>query len=45
MELERHLAALSHFRVDWPTKVIDAKRRLAGHVLESDGCPLSCLSG
>jgi hypothetical protein len=39
-DLSRHLGALEKLRVDWPTKVIEAKRRLAQAVLEADGYPL-----
>ena len=32
---------IDKLRIDWPTKVIEAKRRLAQAVLEADGYPLS----
>ncbi|MBX5482294.1 MAG: acyl-CoA dehydrogenase family protein [Myxococcaceae bacterium] len=38
--LNEHLDLLNKLRMDWPTKVIEAKRRLAKEVLESDGYPL-----
>jgi hypothetical protein len=38
--LAGHLAALDKLRVDWPAKVIAAKRRIAAAVLEADGYPL-----
>jgi alkylation response protein AidB-like acyl-CoA dehydrogenase len=38
--LQRHLAAVNHLRFDWPAKVIECKRRLAGHVLAAEGYPL-----
>ncbi len=36
-----HLSALSSLRMDWPSKVIAAKRRLASAVLAADGYPLA----
>jgi len=38
--LDRHLAALDRLRMDWPTKVIAAKRRIAAAVIEAGGYPL-----
>jgi hypothetical protein len=38
--LPSRLAAIDKMRMDWPTKVIEAKRRLAAAVLESGGYPL-----
>ncbi len=35
-----HLKALDKLRTDWPSKVIEAKRRIALAVLEADGYPL-----
>ena len=39
-ELEGHLKAINNLRMDWPSKVIEAKRRLASHILEADGYPM-----
>jgi alkylation response protein AidB-like acyl-CoA dehydrogenase len=39
--LAGHLEAVNKLRIDWPTKVIAAKRRLSAAVLEKDGYPLS----
>jgi alkylation response protein AidB-like acyl-CoA dehydrogenase len=39
--LDRHLAALDRLRMDWPTKVLAAKRRIAAAVIEARGYPLS----
>ncbi len=39
--LPNHLAAIDKLRMDWPMKVIAAKRRLASAVLEADGYPLT----
>jgi hypothetical protein len=36
---DEHLRALDHLRMDWPSKVLTAKRRLAAAVLASDGYP------
>jgi alkylation response protein AidB-like acyl-CoA dehydrogenase len=38
--LPRHLDAIGKMRIDWPSKVIEAKRRVARAVLEADGYPL-----
>jgi alkylation response protein AidB-like acyl-CoA dehydrogenase len=38
--LPKHLAAIGQLRIDWPTKVIAAKRRIARAVLEADGYPV-----
>ena len=38
-DLERHLGALKVLQMDWPTKVIAAKRRIATAVLEARGYP------
>jgi len=38
--LSGHLDAINKLRIDWPAKVIAAKRRLAAAVLETDGYPL-----
>jgi hypothetical protein len=38
--LRGHFAALDKLRMDWPTKVIEAKRRIARTVLEAGGYPL-----
>jgi alkylation response protein AidB-like acyl-CoA dehydrogenase len=38
--LPARLTAIDKLRMDWPTKVIEAKRRLAAAVLESGGYPL-----
>jgi len=38
--LAGHLAAINKLRMDWPTKVIAAKRRIAAQVLEANGYPL-----
>ena len=35
-----HLAAIDKLRMDWPTKVIAAKRRIAEAVVEAGGYPL-----
>jgi hypothetical protein len=35
-----HLEAVNRLRIDWPAKVIAAKRRIARAVLESGGYPL-----
>jgi len=37
--LPGHLAAIDKLRIDWPTKVIEAKRRIARAVLEARGYP------
>jgi hypothetical protein len=39
--LPGHLDAINKLRLDWPTKVIAAKRRIAAAVLEADGYPLA----
>jgi alkylation response protein AidB-like acyl-CoA dehydrogenase len=39
-DLERHLENVNKLRIDWPTKVIAAKRRIARSVLEAQGYPL-----
>src|SRR5262249_32986130 len=39
--LPKHLAAIDKLRMDWPMKVIAAKRRIATAVLEADGHPLA----
>jgi hypothetical protein len=36
-----HLAALNRLRLDWPSHVIAARRRIAAAVLESEGYPLA----
>ena len=36
-----HLDAINKLRMDWPAKIIAAKRRLAAAVLEADGYPLA----
>jgi len=38
--LPKHLEAIGKLRIDWPSKVIAAKRRIAKAVLEADGYPL-----
>lgn len=38
--LSRHLGMVNKLRMDWPTKVIAAKRRIAQAVLAADGYPL-----
>jgi alkylation response protein AidB-like acyl-CoA dehydrogenase len=38
--LSRHLEAIGKMRIDWPSKVIAAKRRIARAVLEEDGYPI-----
>ena len=38
--LNTHLDAVNKLRMDWPTKVIAAKRRVAASVIEADGYPL-----
>ncbi|HEX4337825.1 MAG TPA: acyl-CoA dehydrogenase family protein [Polyangiaceae bacterium] len=38
--LPKHLDAIGKMRIDWPSKVIAAKRRLARSVLEAGGYPL-----
>jgi alkylation response protein AidB-like acyl-CoA dehydrogenase len=38
--LRAHLGAIDKLRIDWPSKVIAAKRRIARAVLESDGYPV-----
>jgi alkylation response protein AidB-like acyl-CoA dehydrogenase len=38
--LTQHLTLVNTLRMDWPTKVIAAKRRIAQAVLEADGYPL-----
>jgi len=38
--LTTHLDAIARLRIDWPSKVIAAKRRIARAVLEADGYPL-----
>jgi hypothetical protein len=38
--LAGHLAAINKLRMDWPAKVIAARRRIAAAVLEADGYPL-----
>ena len=37
--LPGHLEAIGKLRIDWPSKVIAAKRRIARAVLEADGYP------
>jgi len=39
--LSQHLAMLNALRMDWPTKIIAARRRIAQAVLEAEGYPLS----
>jgi alkylation response protein AidB-like acyl-CoA dehydrogenase len=39
--LPKHLAAIDKLQMDWPMKVIAAKRRIATAVLEADGYPLA----
>jgi len=39
--LSQHLGMVNTLRMDWPTKVIAAKRRIAQVVLEADGYPLT----
>jgi alkylation response protein AidB-like acyl-CoA dehydrogenase len=41
--LAPHLKAIDKLRMDWPSKVIAAKRRLATAVLEADGYPVQGL--
>jgi alkylation response protein AidB-like acyl-CoA dehydrogenase len=38
--LPKHLEAIGKMRIDWPSKVIAAKRRIARSVLEAGGYPL-----
>jgi alkylation response protein AidB-like acyl-CoA dehydrogenase len=38
--LPGHLSAIGQLRIDWPSKVIAAKRRIARAVLESGGYPV-----
>ncbi len=38
--LPKHLDAIGKMRIDWPSKVIAAKRRIARAVLEADGYPI-----
>jgi alkylation response protein AidB-like acyl-CoA dehydrogenase len=38
--LPKHLEVIGQMRIDWPSKVIAAKRRIARAVLEADGYPL-----
>jgi alkylation response protein AidB-like acyl-CoA dehydrogenase len=38
--LPAHLEAIGRLRIDWPSKVIAAKRRIARAVLEADGYPI-----
>jgi alkylation response protein AidB-like acyl-CoA dehydrogenase len=38
--LPKHLEAVGQLRIDWPSKVIAAKRRIARAVLEADGYPI-----
>lgn len=38
--LPKHLDAIGQMRIDWPSKVIAAKRRIARAVLEADGYPI-----
>src|ERR1019366_7946143 len=38
--LQSHLDAIGKMRIDWPSKVIAAKRRIARAVLEADGYPI-----
>jgi alkylation response protein AidB-like acyl-CoA dehydrogenase len=38
--LQNHLDAIGKMRIDWPSKVIAAKRRIARAVLEADGYPI-----
>ena len=38
--LPKHLDAIGKLRIDWPSKVIAAKRRIARAVLEADGYPI-----
>ncbi len=39
--LNNHLSAINQLRLDWPAKVIAAKRRIAAAVLDADGYPLA----
>ncbi len=39
--LSGHLEAVGKMRIDWPSKVIEAKRRVARAVLEADGYPIA----
>ncbi len=39
--LPGHLDAVNKMRMDWPTKVISAKRRIAASVIEAGGYPLA----
>jgi len=39
--LAGHLDVINKLRMDWPAKIIAAKRRLAAAVLEADGYPLA----
>ena len=39
-DLSEHLTMVNTLRMDWPSKVIAAKRRIAQAVLEADGYPL-----
>lgn len=39
--LTQHLTMVNTLRMDWPTKVTAAKRRIAQAVLEADGYPLA----
>ncbi len=38
--LPAHLEAIGKLRIDWPSKVIAARRRIARAVIEADGYPL-----
>ncbi len=38
--LPGHLEAIGKLRIDWPSKVIAARRRVARAVLEADGYPI-----
>ncbi len=42
--LPKHLAAIGQMRIDWPTKVIAAKRRIARATLEAGGYPIHRLA-
>jgi alkylation response protein AidB-like acyl-CoA dehydrogenase len=42
--LPKHLAAIGQMRIDWPTKVIAAKRRIARATLEAGGYPIQRLA-
>jgi hypothetical protein len=38
--LPEHLESIGKLRIDWPSKVIAARRRIARAVLEADGYPV-----